>query len=417
MGRVSTVENHASLIAGLTGIELHGNKIRLCFSYKGRRCRETLDVPITKVNVKFAANKLAAIKHEIALGNFDYAKHFPNSKALARLGGRTTTKMTLAEAAVAFAESAGPTIGISTKRSYGSAFKRMTEFLGRDMPIADLLPMHIERLRNQLLIDCRPSSVRTYLGHIGNLLKWAARNELVERTFDVRVSAAKLNTEKSADPFEYWEFQKLIEVTTNRQFKNILLVLAYTGLRPGELRALSWGDIDFEKKILHVRRNLTQQKMQFKLPKTNRTRTVHLLPPALNALQDQFKITGALLDAEIDMHLPGGMIVRQTLRPVFRPTKVVPDRPPFYSGVFLVAPWQAAIKKSGVRYRRVYQLRHTYASWNITAHGNLAFIAEQMGHNSARMLQEVYGKWIESASRNEVDSIWSSMQINGHLPQ
>ncbi|MFQ2063308.1 site-specific integrase [Aeromonas sp. R2-2] len=205
--------------------------------------------------------------------------------------------------------------------------------------------------------------------------------------------------------------------TANRQFKNILLVLAYTELRPGELRALSWGDIDFEKKILHVRRNLTQQKMQFKLPKTNRTRTVHLLPPALNALQDQFKITGALLDAEIDMHLPGGMIVRQTLRPVFRPTKVVPDRPPFYSGVFLAALWQAAIKKSGVRYRRAYQLRHTYASWNITAHGNLAFIAEQMGHNSARMLQEVYGKWIESASRSEVDSIWSSMQKNGHLPQ
>ncbi|MGL5991906.1 MAG: hypothetical protein ACRCZ8_00080, partial [Aeromonas sobria] len=72
---------------------------------------------------------------------------------------------------------------------------------------------------------------------------------------------------------------------------------------------------------------------------------------------------------------------------------------------------------SGVRYRRAYQLRHTFASWNITAHGNLAFIAEQMGHNSARMLQEVYGKWIESASRSEADVIWSAMQKNGHLPQ
>ncbi|HHQ4624408.1 TPA: Arm DNA-binding domain-containing protein [Aeromonas veronii] len=417
MGRVSAIDNQSSLVAGLTGVEVHGNKLRICFSYKGRRCREVLDIHITKANVKFAANKLAAIKHEIALGSFDYAKHFPNSKVLARLGMRTTTRMTLAEAAAAFVESAGPTVGLSTKRSYRSAFKRMTEFLGGDMPMADLLPMHIERLRNHLLTDCKPRTVRTYLAHAGNLLGWAARNELVEREFDVRVAAARLNTEKSADPFEHWEFQRLIEVTTNRQFKNMLLTLAYTGIRPGELRALSWGDIDFENRVMHVQRNLTQQKMQFKLPKTNRTRTVHLMPPALNALQDQFKITGALLDAEIDMHLPGGMIVRQTLRPVFRPTKVVPDRPPFYSGVFMVAPWRAAINKSGVRYRRAYQLRHTYASWNITAHGNLAFIAEQMGHNSARMLQEVYGKWIESASRSEVDSIWSSMQKNGHLPQ
>lgn len=190
----------------------------------------------------------------------------------------------------------------------------------------------------------------------------------------------------------------------------MLLVLAYTGIRPGELRALSWGDVDMEQRVLHIRRNITQQKMQFKLPKTNRTRIVHLMPPALAALQEQLKITGALSDAKIDMHLPGGMIVRQTLRPVFRPTKLVPGRPPFYSAVFLVAPWRAAIKTSGVRYRRAYQLRHIFASWNITAHGNLAFIAEQMGHSSARMLQEVYGKWIESASRSEADLIWSAMQ-------
>lgn len=51
------------------------------------------------------------------------------------------------------------------------------------------------------------------------------------------------------------------------------------------------------------------------------------------------------------------------------------------------------------RYRRAYQLRHFFASWNITAHGNLAFIAEQMGPSSARMLQEVYGEWIGSAVR------------------
>lgn len=417
MGRVNAIDNLSTLVAGMTGIEIHGSKLRLCFSYKGHRCREVLDVPLSKANVKFAANKLAAIKHEIALGNFDYSKHFPNSKALVRLGMSKATRMSLAEAVSVFTESVGPNVGISTMRSYLSAFRRMTLFLGPEMPIADLLPMHIERLRNDLLSDCQPRSVKTYLGHVGNLLSWAARNELIARQFDIRVHAAKLNTGKSADPFEHWEFQKLLEVTSNNQFKNMLLVLAYTGIRPGELRALSWGDVDVEKRVIHIQRNITQHKMQFKLPKTNRTRIVHLMPPALAALQEQFKITGALSDAKVDMHLPGGMIVRQTLRPVFRPTRLVPGRPPFYSAVFLVAPWRAAIKKSGVRYRRAYQLRHTFASWNITAHGNLAFIAEQMGHNSAKMLQEVYGKWIESSSRSEADSIWSAMQKNGHLPQ
>lgn len=76
--------------------------------------------------------------------------------------------MSLAEAITAFIESVGPTVGISTKRSYLSAFRRMTLLLGQEMRIADLLPMHIERLRNDLLSDCQPRSVKTYLGHVGN---------------------------------------------------------------------------------------------------------------------------------------------------------------------------------------------------------------------------------------------------------
>jgi integrase len=34
-------------------------------------------------------------------------------------------------------------------------------------------------------------------------------------------------------------------------------VAAYTGLRLGELPALRWADVDFEKRLLHVRRSYT----------------------------------------------------------------------------------------------------------------------------------------------------------------
>ena len=69
MGRVK----HDDLVAGVTGLEVHGKKLRINFTYKGVRCREVLDLPITKANVKFAANKLATIKHEIAINTFNYA--------------------------------------------------------------------------------------------------------------------------------------------------------------------------------------------------------------------------------------------------------------------------------------------------------------------------------------------------------
>ncbi|MDT4864258.1 hypothetical protein FQZ97_990110 [compost metagenome] len=57
-----------------------------------------------------------------------------------------------------------------------------------------------------------------------------------------------------------------------------------------------------------------------------------------------------------------------------------------------------------------YQTRHTYACWCLTAHGNLAFIAKQMGHKDFTMLVQVYAKWMDDESPNELQQIWSGMQ-------
>jgi integrase len=76
----------------------------------------------------------------------------------------------------------------------------------------------------------------------------------------------------------------------------------FTGLRHGELTALAWEDVDLDKGELHVRRNQTNEGL-FVPPKTEAgIRTVTLLEPALNALREQFKLTGALSKTEITFH-------------------------------------------------------------------------------------------------------------------
>lgn len=66
-----------------------------------------------------------------------------------------------------------------------------------------------------------------------------------------------------------------------------------------ELAALAWEDVDLEKGIVNVRRNLTILDM-FGPPKTNAgIRTVTLLQPALEALKEQYKLTGHHRKSEI----------------------------------------------------------------------------------------------------------------------
>lgn len=48
-----------------------------------------------------------------------------------------------------------------------------------------------------------------------------------------------------------------------------------------------------------------------------------------------------------------------------------------------------------------------------TAHGNIAFIAKQMGHKDYSMLVKVYGRWMDSESENEAEFIWQELQKNG----
>lgn len=85
--------------------------------------------------------------------------------------------------------------------------------------------------------------------------------------------------------------------------------------------------------------------------------------------------------------------------------------------------WAAIQKRSGIRPRRPYQTRHTrhtrhtYACWCLTARGNLAFIAKQMGHKDFTMLVEVYAKWMDDESPSELKNIWrniSNQKTNQH---
>lgn len=66
------------------------SSIQVDFRYQGVRCREKLSLPPTPKNLRYAARLKARIEHEIALGQFDYAQHFPASpraKKLARALG------------------------------------------------------------------------------------------------------------------------------------------------------------------------------------------------------------------------------------------------------------------------------------------------------------------------------------------
>jgi integrase len=71
--------------------------------------------------------------------------------------------------------------------------------------------------------------------------------------------------------------------------------------------------------------------------------------------------------------------------------------------------WRQGTKLSGIRERNPYQSRHTYACWTLMAGANPSFIASQMGHEDARMVYEVYSKWIGDMNQDQVNMLNNQM--------
>ncbi|MCY1459977.1 hypothetical protein D9M71_774960 [compost metagenome] len=57
----------------------------------------------------------------------------------------------------------------------------------------------------------------------------------------------------------------------------------------------------------------------------------------------------------------------------------------------------AALKALGIRRRRQYAARHTYATICLMAGMTPAFVAKQLGH-SVQVLLDTYARWIDSES-------------------
>lgn len=185
----------------------------------------------------------------------------------------------------------------------------------------------------------------------------------------------------------------------------------YTGLRPGELCGLAVEDIDLDQGQIRITRAITARGT-YKLPKTGKSRTVMLMPPAIDACRVLMDMVKHNKPQEVyvyhNRHESRAEQATPLLSPATQARKKLINQ--WFVPTAWNTKWSAIQRRAGIRPRRPYQTRHTYACWCLTARGNLAFIAKQMGHKDFTMLVEVYAKWMDDESPEELKRIWSQLE-------
>jgi integrase len=362
------------------GVEARENSIRLFFVWQGKRYRETLTVngtPVkpTPANLKYAGRVANEIRDKIRLDAFVLADYFPDSKRAVVASPSVTT---FGQMATTWMETKGR-LATKTKTQYENALEVWKGLLGADTPISDLShgkiaavvgrhPWASAKLLNNYLIPLR------------GVFKLAGREMRLENPME-GIENSK-HQAPVPDPLSIEEMEAILAHMKKVYDPRIWAYFEFaflTGMRPEELIELRWGDVDWNHRTIRVQR--ARAAGEVKDLKTYSSRDVELIDRAMAALVSMKPWT-----------LMGGDEATIFQNPVtnrsFHNERSQRDH---Y--------WNPTLRKLGIRRRRAYQTRHTYAATSLSGGVNPAYIARQMGHKNAKMLFTVYAKWIDGADR------------------
>ena len=173
-----------------------------------------------------------------------------------------------------------------------------------------------------------------------------------------------------ADEMQIWtreEFQKFSDCLMNKRISWLAFqILFWTGIRIGELLALTFADVDFEGKTIRINKSYQRLKGRDIItpPKTPKSNRMVSIPQFLvDDIQDYKE---SLYDPQPD-------------------DRVIP-----VAKTFLEKEMIRGVKQSGVKKIRIHDLRHSHASLLIELGFSVKEIAERLGHENVETTLNIY---------------------------
>lgn len=288
-----------------------------------------------------------------------------------------------------------------TIQKYSSTVRnRLVPNLGK-IKLRDLSARQIQHLYNAFyrgtdgLRQLSPKSIHDTHGTLHRALQQAVEIGLIKvNPSDVcklpRVEKTEIQPMNSA---QISDFLRRIE---GHPFELIYRIDLFTGMRLGEILALSWDCLDYEHGTIRIYRQLHQLKGRYEFGslKNDKPRTIAIAPYVLEVLKEQRKKqalwqlnAGAvwqnkenlIFTDEVGNHLCSNT-VRNTLKRI--------------------------TKSLGFDTFRFHDLRHSYAVASLEAGDDIKTLQKNLGHYTAAFTMDVYGHCTEqmqqaSAARME----------------
>lgn len=195
------------------------------------------------------------------------------------------------------------------------------------------------------------------------------------------------------------QLRRFFDLTAFHPLGPLFVVAAHTGLRQGELLALTWDDIELVAGVLHVRKTASigkDGKRSRNAPKTEKSAgTLALTPQAIRALKTQRSRVETLEMAAAERWKENGLVFPSTVGTLANPSNVTHR-------------FQALLKEHGFPRWRFHDLRHATASILLANGASLAEVQKVLRHSSYALTANLYTHLTPELAERNADRMASA---------
>lgn len=381
------------LNAGKRGrVYSRGGRLWVDFHYFGERVREPSGLDDNQPNRLGLRRQLDLIMAEIENGVFEFAKRFPHSKRKVKfsmLEGRTVRKgpeeIFFKDYVSRWWDEMAPGMSASQIRDYTSILKNhhlpyFSELSFFEICSSVRIKKFVASLKSKTSRFGKPLSAKR-IHNIIIPLRVIVKDAIDEYGWTKLpdpFAGLKLPQVRKirVHPFAFDEWSTLMEVIP-LWYRPYFEFAVQTGLRTSEQVALKWEAIDEE--FIHIELSRVRNIEKTDLKTEESRRRIKIRPSMKEMLDIQKAQTAHFTSDYVFLNTKGRPCLQDSLR----------------------WHWVKAMKKSGLPFRRMYETRHTFASWALSKGETPEWVARTLGHVDTSMIYRTYSRYIPNLTRQD----------------
>ena len=286
-----------------------------------------------------------------------------------------------------------------------------------DITIADIQRYY----KNLLKTGATPHTIKSIHTIIAPCIRYAYNNDLIIKDFTKAIELPKesekmkLEKEEEVQPLTKEEQQIFIQAIKGHKFEMIFTLALYSGLRQGELLALTWDDININECYVDVNKTMSEVaevseegrgkiKHTLQTPKTKTSiRTVQIPSSVINMLLEHKEKQKIILNKYRNLsrfkdynlvfsNKYGNYLSPRQLRQTFK--DILTD--------------------NNIKPRKFHNLRHTYATRLFERGVNPKTVQKLLGHSKLTVTMDTYTHVLDNVKEkavNELDILFN--EFNG----